>query len=1020
MHIVKNKSLIITLLLLLTPPFFLFAQNYQNEWIDYSQTYYKFQSEETGLHRISFETLQTVNLPLNGGDFVLMTNGEQIPIYVTTNGTFQEGDFIEFYGTKNDGQLDTKLYESPRQQPNVNHSLFIDKRTYFLYSSPDVEPIRINNAPNDVEETTLEANPFFLFKSQQDITASYHFGEPITPSGYFSFLGEFSEGEGWVGSVIKDGFNQTIKVPTPALYPEAEENSVAVDLTIVGRNNAIGIVNDQEMEVWVNDHIYLKENFRDFSIKSYQFPLRPSELETEIDYTGFPRTPFVFKGFDGVFAQFFAYETKYSVASISVTYPRIFDFGDADNFLFDLNLETEKYLEISNFDHQENAILYDFNTLQRIIPLIENDTLKIHLNSDVVDYQHQLFLSNASTAIFEVTHLKEKNFLDFSNITEQGSFIILSNDSLRNHSIDPIKRYEQYRASEEGGDHQVVVVEVAELYDQFSWGIEQHPLAIQSFVNFAVKEWEIVPDYLLLLGKSVAYDKARYNTNHKAANLVPSYGQTPSDCFLVSDFAREDYRPLLATSRLPAQTPEQIHHYLDKLEIYEAQMNQGSCDVAERAWKKKVLHIAKGWGQEQTEDFQDRVDDYTPFYVAGPSGMQLINTLTDNFGPPTSGNDEPFYPAPQFENAMNDGLAMITYFGHGLSSYWQYAISTDPQEYTNEGNYPYIMSAACSVGNIHKTPGNETMVEDYVLAEKSGAIAFSASTALSSVFYIDIISELMTENTMVDYYGHSIAENLRNTINSVYSTNNIDFKKVCTEMVLVGDPAVAVYHWNKPEFALLETDWQITEEVAFGNHLELEGIVYNLGSVLSDSIELSLLQELPSGQQINAWNTKIPCPTFVDTLNLSIPIKQHIEGENLFTLKINPQSHFPEDCYDNNAIQQRVYLASCEPDCPDIPVIVNDTMSINQDTVIAGISSTDSPLQISIFPNPNQGKLTIESQNDLLESILIRNELGQQVLFKNSIRKQKIGIDISPLPKGIYFIEVKTFGGLEVLRIIYD
>ena len=79
------------------------AQPYGNEWIDYSKTYYKFKLGKTSLYRINYPTLISLGIPasdLKGTAFKLIRNGQQVPLYVTTNNQFGPSDFIEFYGEK--------------------------------------------------------------------------------------------------------------------------------------------------------------------------------------------------------------------------------------------------------------------------------------------------------------------------------------------------------------------------------------------------------------------------------------------------------------------------------------------------------------------------------------------------------------------------------------------------------------------------------------------------------------------------------------------------------------------------------------------------------------------------------------------------------------------------------------------------------------------------------------------------------------------------------------------------------
>src|SRR5205823_1388836 len=80
------------------------AQQYNNEWIDYSKTYYKFKIGRNGLYRISQGTLQANGLgSVAAQSFQLWRNGQQVPLFTSVaNGTLGTSDFIEFYGVMND------------------------------------------------------------------------------------------------------------------------------------------------------------------------------------------------------------------------------------------------------------------------------------------------------------------------------------------------------------------------------------------------------------------------------------------------------------------------------------------------------------------------------------------------------------------------------------------------------------------------------------------------------------------------------------------------------------------------------------------------------------------------------------------------------------------------------------------------------------------------------------------------------------------------------------------------------
>jgi len=990
---------------------------YQNEWIDYDLTYYKFESEQTAIHRISFETLSSLGISLKGDRFQLFAAGKQIPIYVTTNSTFGEGDFIAFYGSKNDGELDVFLYTEPAHQPNPNYSLFGNKRAYFLTSVAEGEHLRIQSTPNDFSGNLPPVEPYFHFRSHKDVVAAFHFGEPVAPNGYYSLLGDFTEGEGWAGSLIKSGFDYIERIPTPGLYPNAKAvGDAMVKFKLVGRGNAIGVIYDQQVEAQIGEKTYIKDEFSDFSLAEYQFPLKVTQINQVPDFTGQPRTTLRLKALDGSMFNF-PFESEFSLVSASIRYPRVFDFEGKNTFFFELDLTNKKQLNIANFNHEENVVLYDLTDNSRQVGVVENDTVKFIVNANLGNLHHEYFLSNTSSAVTEITNLIPKVFIDYQAIATQGDFLIITNDSLGNHTENPIERYRDYRSSVAGGSHQVSVVYVDELYDQFAWGITQHSLAIQNFIRFAVEHWETRPDYLLLLGKSVSYHRNRTSTFNHATNLVPSYGHTPSDILLASD-GSGDFRPLVAVSRISAQTPQQIHDYLDKLEVYESQQSGFDCETAERYWKKKVLHISKGWGMAQTEDFSSRLLDYTNHYQESEAGMYVVETLTDFFGPPPSGNPAPWSPSPGFGQNIEEGISLITYFGHGLIDTWQFDISENPSDYEVENRYPIVISAACSVGDIHKPAGGETMVERYVLSPQSGTIGFGASTALSSVFYIDLLTDTLIENMMIDHYGNSFAQNLRQSIIDLYKPNDINVRKVCTEYLIQGDPALTLNNWNRPEFELaVDTNFIEIDSLDYEETMEWKVLLYNLGKRIGEPITISVHQQQGAVPPKPIYEAEIPCPAFVDTILLNIPVGSNLFGENTFFISVNNRQETAEDCFENNTLSRQVYLRDCAPDCPEI--ILPDLPEPPEEVVQTNIEDPIIEGSIVVYPNPSQGNFTVKSQSTPIQSLSVYSLTGEAVLVFSNINHQQIEFNLKNYPKGVYTVEVLTNSKLIRKRISF-
>lgn len=78
-------------------------------------------------------------------------------------------------------------------------------------------------------------------------------------------------------------------------------------------------------------------------------------------------------------------------------------------------------------------------------------------------------------------------------------------------------------------------------------------------------------------------------------------------------------------------------------------------------------------------------------------------------------------------------------------------------------------------------------------------------------------------------------------------------------------------------------------------------------------------------------------------------------------------------------------------------------------TSISDLSSENKAALISIAPNPSQDKVTIDwsASNEAFETLELRDTKGQQVLESNIRNEKKSVLNISALPKGIYFVRLR-------------
>ena len=93
------------------------AQTFGNEWISYDQQYHRIKVWNNGIYRISWSTLLAAVPAIANVDprnVQIFGRGEELPIHLDgeVDGQWNDGDFIEFYGRKNDGWFDRQFYEN--------------------------------------------------------------------------------------------------------------------------------------------------------------------------------------------------------------------------------------------------------------------------------------------------------------------------------------------------------------------------------------------------------------------------------------------------------------------------------------------------------------------------------------------------------------------------------------------------------------------------------------------------------------------------------------------------------------------------------------------------------------------------------------------------------------------------------------------------------------------------------------------------------------------------------------------
>ena len=306
------KNILVTILLFC--PCILFGQSFTNDWIDYNKQYYKFKVYEDGIYRIDYSALVDAGIPVSSispQQFQIFYKGEEQYIYVDGTGPldsiFSPGEFIEFYGERNTGWLDTSWYAFPDWHANPNVSLYTDTSTYFLTWTSSSQANRLS-VEDDVDFTGYVPADYFLHESRQDYYSSYKQGglESITPFTTGADDSEFTEGEGWFSPSFTA--TKTYYTSTPNKYSSGPDAEARYGL--IGANN-----NNHDVDVTIGSAPPVNHTYTGTKVNklSYNIPLT---------YLGNDSTAFTF----------IASGQYNTIGYISVKYAHSFDLGGASAY----------------------------------------------------------------------------------------------------------------------------------------------------------------------------------------------------------------------------------------------------------------------------------------------------------------------------------------------------------------------------------------------------------------------------------------------------------------------------------------------------------------------------------------------------------------------------------------------------------------------------------------------------------------------------------------------------------------
>ncbi len=919
------------------------AQLYNNEWINYNNTYYKFKvgpfgydaggtSIKKGTVRITQTALAAAGLGSTPSEqFQLWRDGSEVPIYISASSTIlQPGDFIEFRGEIANGKTDKALYRDSSFQISDYWNLETDSAAYFLTVKPAGNNKRIVDAANNTSFVNIAPEKNFKYT-----VGRYYKGYINEGDGIFAeqrlYSSSYETGEGFTSRPVRNnnsylGQGQMPQTFAP-LYADKSRPTMCAVFNMVGNGP-----NERNIKILLNNDSLVQVSM------GYFYTQKLAVDNIDVNRIKNDSVTFIIQNLSEI------PEDELKVATIELQYPRLFNFGAASDFEFDIAAsDTGRYLKIANFSKGSgNAILYDFSNNKRYVAdTTAKDTLQFFLPSSKTIY-HLALIRSDGIIIKTISSLESKQFIDFSKADNQGNYLIISNPLIYGTGTNNyVQQYANYRSSDSGGSFNVKITDIHELEDQFAYGITMHPLSIKNFLRYARTVFTEPPADVFLIGKGVTYSGYRptYSTNSLTAkiNLVPVFGSPGSDNLLSS----EDYDPYPATpiGRLSAVSPEEVGTYLKKIKEYESAQRDTSQTLASKGWMKKIIQLA-GANDLSVASSVDSAQARYKTIISDTLFGGDVKTYSKSIDPNA-------YPKKlqSFTEEYNNGSALLEYFGHSSTTGIDFNLD-NPAAYTNKGKYPVFIVNGCLAGNIFDYDVNRlnlrsSFSEKFVLEPELGSIGYLSTTSYGVVRYLDIFTEQFYRSITSSEYGKGFGQVTRDAItNALNATEDIDFYKRmhAEQYTFHGDPALKMNSFSLPDYIIDSSLITVTPGyiTVADDSFTVKTVIYNLGRATKDSIHFTLLRKFPDGSTSVAYSNKLPVIKSVDSVLIKLPIVGNRDkGQTTLTANIDNDLQEPELNEQNNAASININISGADL----LPVSPYNYAIVQADTVTLAAST---------------------------------------------------------------------------------
>jgi hypothetical protein len=791
--------------------FFLIAHGVfgQTGWWEADQEYYHLPITEAGIYRLEADALSASGLPMaeiEAHEWELWVEGEAVPIYyVEDGGTF----YLEFVASAPDGKLDAQLLSGGRAELlNPSYSMFSDTAHYYLSWAEDAEGL---GQAVDAEEPSINVLRRLSYLRTDHAVFGDQWVKPYNKIGGANiYLSEFQVGEGFAAERARS-FGETLG-PVQPIGGQSGQLYLRF----------IGDFGNHQFSISLNGEEKWAAERGSFTLEQINLNLAPGELADSLSYR-----------LEGQLDN----RDRFYLAERKLIYPSRLA---GNRPMLEGRMDTGQVVLDFAGGLSDPIVYHDITNQIRYVFTPQAESY-LHASPGAHDFHY------ARESAVRTLPPPAKTDIDFSAIDSESNYIIITGKRLDGGAANPaIQAYAEYRSSEDGGDYQVELVNVEDLYFKYGYGKARHPLAIRNFARHLDTTLQRQP-LVFIIGKGREYryirpPQALQSEAHRGFS-VPTYGYPSSDNLMMA--ASGNSAPLFPLGRLAVESEAGIWSYLDKVKQQEEQLGT---PLAENAfWRKKMVHLVGGG------ELQPLITNYMENMGERLSGSSWNPELKTFERGSSSSTERPL--TDEIYDEINAGSSWVTFFGHSATNSLGFDINI-PSKYMNSPRHPFLLALGCYGGNINTA--QSSVGEIYSSFEGGGFIGSIATSGPGEVTRLYLFARRFYDELGAQADERTLAQIFRAALQEREASD----PRHVQQLMYFGDPALRIYEAKGPDYTFDASMTRISPQVInVGQdsfHVEVD--ILNLGRSTMEVLPLRIVRKGPLGNVLDEQTVELDAP----------------------------------------------------------------------------------------------------------------------------------------------------------------